>query len=99
MYCNRPPDDQNSETFGCLDAEYANNFINLINALPQRAGPMNTFQPLTKGIYYNQIKHWLKYFPKNNMIFINGDQLLSNPGKILTKLQKDLGLSSFFKEF
>lgn len=50
---------------------------------------------LTSGIYYNQIKHWFDYFPKNQFLFIKSEEFNENPSLIYNKVLKFLGLDPF----
>ena len=49
-----------------------------------------------KSIYLPQIKNWLTNIPEitlsKNFILVNGDELIRNPGKVLVKVQAQLGL-------
>jgi len=43
--------------------------------------------------YVDDIEDWLKYYSKDNMIFLIAEEIFENPQKILVELQADLGLS------
>ena len=47
---------------------------------------------LNPGHYYKHLKNWLKYFPSNQIIPVDGDLLRSQPYKCLNDLQIKLGL-------
>ena len=51
-----------------------------------------SFGPITRGLYALQIKEWLNYFPLSQFIFIDGDELITNPGKVMVQFQKDMKL-------
>lgn len=61
---------------------------------PVKARKLRKWHLITKSIYSEQLKNWLKYFPdlKNQYIFLNGAEILSNPGKILKKFQEAVDL-------
>lgn len=50
------------------------------------------------GIYYKHIKQWLKYFPAEQFIFINGEQLVREPSVELNKLQLFLNLKPIIRK-
>lgn len=43
------------------------------------------------GLYAKFIREWLKYFPKQQMTFVSGEQLISNPVKEASKVLEFLG--------
>lgn len=59
--------------------------------------------PITRGIYYNQLLWWLKYFSKDQMCIIKSEDLFKNPNntynKILEFLNIDLLDLSDFKRY
>ena len=67
-------------------------FIQKINHQDQSVFSKFNLQILTNGIYKSQMESWLKHFKLSQFIFINGDDLVKNPGKILIKAQKAMNL-------
>lgn len=53
---------------------------------------------IKNGLYVNHIKNWLKYFPLESFVFINGDNLVHNPHVEIKKLQDFLGLKPIISE-
>jgi [heparan sulfate]-glucosamine 3-sulfotransferase 5 len=50
------------------------------------------------GLYYENYKRWLKYFPKENFLFLNGERFKKEPFVEIDKLQSFLGLEPFFRK-
>jgi hypothetical protein len=50
------------------------------------------------GIYIQHLKQWLKHFPRENFLFINGEQLIKEPSVELNKLQLFLNLKQMIKK-
>jgi hypothetical protein len=48
---------------------------------------------VTRGLYCEQVKRYLKYFSKEQMVFLRADSLYSNPEKCLLEIYKLLNLS------
>ena len=44
------------------------------------------------GVYAKHLERWLKYFPLNQIHFINGERLITDPANELSKVQDFLGL-------
>ena len=44
------------------------------------------------------MKHWLKVFPRENFLFVDGEKLLDNPFSEINKTQKFLSLFPEIKE-
>ena len=44
------------------------------------------------GLYFDYIKNWLEYFPLEQFLFINGEQLIREPSVEIDKLQSFLNL-------
>lgn len=53
---------------------------------------------IRNGIYVKHIKNWLKYFPLESFVFINGDNLVKNPHEEMKKLQQFLNLEPIISE-
>ncbi|NOR87088.1 MAG: sulfotransferase [Bacteroidales bacterium] len=49
---------------------------------------------LARGMYYSQIKRWLKYFPINQFLFIKSEAFFSNSGKELQKVNDFLEIGT-----
>ena len=45
-----------------------------------------------RGIYIEQIKNWLKSFPREQMLILRSEDLFSNPQKVYTRVLAYLGL-------
>ena len=50
------------------------------------------------GLYFEQLKYWLKYFPLEQILFINGEQLIKEPSVEIDKLQSFLNLKPLIKK-
>jgi hypothetical protein len=53
---------------------------------------------IRNGLYYQHIKQWLKYFPIEQFVFINGEQLIKEPSAELDKLQEFLNLKKVIRK-
>jgi len=53
------------------------------------------FSYLTAGIYVKTLKHWLKYFPKKQILIIKSEDFYQNPKKIYEQTLNYLQLPSF----
>ena len=55
---------------------------------------------IDKGIYAKHMKQWVQHFPKQRMLIldVDGDSILKHPVRLLNKVEKFLGLSSYFHE-
>lgn len=47
---------------------------------------------LTAGLYYYKLQPWLKLFNNSNLMIIDGDKWLENPGLLIEDVQDFLGL-------
>ncbi|ESO87066.1 hypothetical protein LOTGIDRAFT_177464 [Lottia gigantea] len=45
------------------------------------------------GVYAKHLEKWLKYFPLNQIHFVNGEKLISDPAGEMAKVQDFLGLN------
>lgn len=52
----------------------------------------HSFNPLKRSIYYRQIVPWLDWFPREQFLFLNGENLVINPVEELRKVEDFLGL-------
>ena len=58
-----------------------------------RTGEFNsTAKFLQIGLYSVHLKNWLRYFPRDQIHIVNGDNLIHSPGVELVKVQKFLGI-------
>lgn len=53
---------------------------------------------VTRGVYAYHIKRWQKYFPPEQLLFINGRDLMHNPGKSMMEIQKFIGVAPVLNE-
>ncbi|XP_071029645.1 heparan sulfate glucosamine 3-O-sulfotransferase 3B1-like [Oncorhynchus clarkii lewisi] len=44
------------------------------------------------GMYAKHLERWLQYFPKDQLLFISGERLISDPAGEMTRVQDFLGL-------
>ncbi|EFA82936.1 sulfotransferase [Heterostelium album PN500] len=66
----------------------------------QTGGIMHTsghpsFGMIAKSLYYEQLYHWLSYFPMDQFLFIRYEDIQSYPEKVLRDLEIFLGLPAF----
>ena len=50
------------------------------------------------GFYYEHIQNWARYFPKNQILFINGEKFRKEPSVEIDKLQTFLNLEHLIKK-
>lgn len=53
---------------------------------------------INTSMYYDRIKDWMQYFPREQFHFISGENFTKAPYTELNKLETFLGVSHFFKE-
>ena len=53
------------------------------------------FSYLTRGVYVEQIKNWLEYFPKEQLLVISADELRKDGNATANKVFEFLGISPF----
>ena len=53
---------------------------------------------VTRGVYAYHVKHWQKYFPPSQLLFINGRDLMTNPGRSLMEIQNFIGVAPVLNE-
>lgn len=56
------------------------------------------FSYLSRGNYYDQIQHWLSYFPREQLLFIKSENLYANPKEELLKAYQFLGIRNVIPE-
>ena len=55
---------------------------------------------LSRGIYVEQIKNWLDYFPREQLLILKSEDFLANPGKVFSQVLDFLEISaSAIKEY
>jgi hypothetical protein len=47
---------------------------------------------LNHGLYYKHVRQWLTYFPLEQFLFLNGENLKSEPNVEIDKVQRFLNL-------
>jgi len=56
------------------------------------------FGYLSGGIYYKQLQHWFKIFPKEQFLILQSEKLFKNPEETLLEITDFLKISSFTLE-
>jgi hypothetical protein len=55
---------------------------------------------LSRGIYVEQIKNWLDYFPREQLLILKSEDFLANPGQVFSEVLDFLDISaSAIKEY
>ena len=49
------------------------------------------------SLYDVHYKRWLQYFPKDQILIVSGDQLITDPVKEVTRVERFLNVPSYFK--
>ena len=49
------------------------------------------------GIYIRHLKNWLKYFPLQQILILNGEKLITDPYSVLQIVEKYLNLKPLIK--
>lgn len=57
--------------------------------------PLHYF--ITYGIYVNNFKKWLKYFPQQQFHFVNGENFIKNPFEEMKEVENFLNLKPFIE--
>lgn len=73
-------------------------FENYITKDPQHRSLRETSPVVTTGIYVDHLSKWLKYFPREQIHFISGEELVKNPVNEIQPVEKFLGLKPFIDE-
>ena len=56
-------------------------------------GEVNTsYIPVKTSMYYKHYLRWLKVFPKEQILILDGDKMTTNPAEVVAKVEKYLGL-------
>ena len=53
---------------------------------------------ISPGRYVESYKKWLKYFPKEQILVLNGENFIENPYEEVVKLEKYLNITPFFQK-
>lgn len=53
---------------------------------------------IRNSLYADHLKNWLKYFPLEQFVFINGETLVKSPSIEMNRLETFLGLKNIFKK-
>lgn len=53
---------------------------------------------LMRGLYADNLEQWMEFFPRNQMLFLESEELFSNPADVVDEALKFLGLKSFGEE-
>jgi hypothetical protein len=53
------------------------------------------FSYISKGIYVNQLKDWLKFFDRDKILILDSFDLQSNPQEVLNRVYSFLGISAY----
>ena len=69
----------------------------LYEASPNGSRIKTNWPIVRNGVYIEHIKHWLKYFPIEQFLFINGEDLIKDPILEIDMVQDFLGLSRAIK--
>ncbi|XP_067259115.1 bifunctional heparan sulfate N-deacetylase/N-sulfotransferase 4 isoform X1 [Chanodichthys erythropterus] len=51
---------------------------------------------LVPGLYATHLERWLTYYPPNQLMIIDGQQLRNDPAKVMDELQKFLGVTPYY---
>ena len=51
-----------------------------------------------RGLYYTHLQNWLKYFPKDQILLIDGHEFIRDPSVAMEKLQTFLNLTLVIKK-
>ena len=53
---------------------------------------------IRNGIYISHLERWLKYFPLEQLMILDGEKLLVDPYNVVRKIENFLNLEQFFKK-
>jgi hypothetical protein len=72
------------------------NYLRECSDVDQPTG-INQFQPLVgRGLYYHQLKNWMKYFPASQVHVVSSDEMRADPAHILNGVCRFLGIDDTF---
>lgn len=56
-------------------------------------GTLNTkYLSIRRGIYYRQLENWYRFFPKEQVLLLDGEKLTEHPVSLLNKVEAFLGV-------
>jgi hypothetical protein len=61
----------------------------------ENSDAFRNFSYISRGLYFQQISHWLKYFPREQIYCIKSEELFTNPGPVYSELCSFLGISDY----
>ena len=65
----------------------------------KKTGNILTEKPFIKrSLYFQSMTNWIKYFPLNQMLIIDGDNFIENPLEELLNVTQFLGIQSYYKK-
>lgn len=74
-------------------------FEEYVTEVSQHSVQINIFSKIVNtGVYIAHLKNWLKYFPFEQIHFVNGEQLVKDPVQEIRHVEKFLGLEAFIDE-
>jgi hypothetical protein len=50
------------------------------------------------GVYAKHLERWLKYFPLQQMLFVSGEKLISDPAAVMAEVQDFLGIKQIINK-
>ena len=53
---------------------------------------------IRRGRYIESYKRWLEYFPKEQILILNGENFVLNPYEEVKKVEEFLNLKNFFQK-
>ena len=78
-----------------LIPQYDNTFFSYScydkTTLPMKVSPAKWFVSLS-GLYYHHTLTWLRYFPLNQIHFVDGENLISRPWEEMERVENFLGV-------
>jgi len=54
---------------------------------------ISEYSIITNGLYGLQMRYWMRYFRRDQFIFVDGDKLISEPGDEMVRFQENAGLA------
>lgn len=61
-------------------------------------GEVNTsYKAIRIGLYYKHLQRWVDVFPREQLLVVNGNQLIHDPVSVISEIEKFLGLEPFIK--
>lgn len=50
------------------------------------------YKPIDRSVYHQYMKHWLKYFPLEQILVLDGKNLVKNPFRVIQTVESYLGM-------